>query len=80
MPKEPKDKRPRIASSRSTKKAADSAPAEEKATITFPNLEEMIRNRAYEFYEQRGREPGWDQDDWFRAEAEVRAQFKQRTA
>lgn len=36
-----------------------------------PNLEEEIRRRAYEFYEERGREHGHDLDDWVRAEAEV---------
>ena len=32
-----------------------------------PNLEESIRRRAYELYEQRGREDGHDVDDWVRA-------------
>jgi hypothetical protein len=36
-----------------------------------PNLEEEIRCRAYELYEQRGRKDGHDVDDWLRAEAEV---------
>jgi hypothetical protein len=36
-----------------------------------PNLEEAIRRRAYELYEQRGREDGYDVEDWVRAEAEV---------
>jgi hypothetical protein len=35
------------------------------------NLEEEIRHRAYEIYEERGREDGHDLDDWLRAEAEV---------
>lgn len=38
---------------------------------SHPNLEEEIRHRAYELYEQRGREDGHDLDDWFRAEAET---------
>ncbi len=38
---------------------------------THPNLHEEIRSRAYELYEQRGREDGHDMDDWLRAEAEV---------
>jgi hypothetical protein len=41
------------------------------ATETHPNLEEEIRRRAYELYEERGREDGRDLDDWLRAEAEV---------
>ncbi|HLI62466.1 MAG TPA: DUF2934 domain-containing protein [Terriglobales bacterium] len=33
--------------------------------------EELIRKRAYEFYEQRGCEHGHDLEDWLKAEAEV---------
>ena len=36
-----------------------------------PNLEEEIRRRAFELYEERGREHGHDIEDWVRAEAEV---------
>ncbi len=44
-----------------------------------PDLENEIRNRAYELYEKRGRQDGKAQDDWFQAEAEVRSRFS-RTA
>ena len=37
------------------------------------NLEEKIRRRAYELYEQRGRHHGHDLDDWLRAEADITA-------
>jgi len=30
-----------------------------------------IRERAYELYESRGREPGQDEQDWLRAEQEI---------
>lgn len=43
------------------------------------SIEEQIRRRAYELYEQRGREDGRDLEDWYRAEAEV-AQKKARAA
>jgi len=33
--------------------------------------QEMIRERAYELYESRGREPGQDEQDWLRAEREI---------
>jgi hypothetical protein len=33
--------------------------------------QEMIRARAYELYEGRGREPGQDEQDWFLAEQEI---------
>jgi hypothetical protein len=36
------------------------------------DVEDRIRQRAYEFYEQEGRQEGRDQEHWFRAEAEVR--------
>jgi hypothetical protein len=35
------------------------------------DLEEQIRRRAYELYEQRGRVGGYALDDWLQAEAEV---------
>jgi hypothetical protein len=31
----------------------------------------MIRARAYELYEDRGHEPGQDEQDWLRAEREI---------
>jgi len=33
--------------------------------------EEYIRLRAYQIYEQRGRQDGHDVDDWLEAEAEI---------
>ena len=33
--------------------------------------EELIRKRAYEFYEERGFENGHDIEDWLKAEAEI---------
>jgi Protein of unknown function (DUF2934) len=33
--------------------------------------EDIIRTRAYRFYEDRGCEDGHDLEDWLRAEAEV---------
>ena len=39
---------------------------------TLPtDLQEQIRSRAYEIYEQRNRTEGRDLDDWLQAEAEV---------
>ncbi len=37
-------------------------------TVSSPDL---IRERAYELYETRGREPGQDEQDWLRAEQEI---------
>lgn len=36
------------------------------------DLEDQIRQRAYELFEQEGRQEGRDQEYWFRAEAEIR--------
>lgn len=33
-------------------------------------LQDQIRARAYQLYEQRGRDDGHDLDDWLKAEAE----------
>jgi hypothetical protein len=33
--------------------------------------EDLIRLRAYQLYEERGREEGHELDDWLKAEAEV---------
>jgi hypothetical protein len=35
------------------------------------DLEEEVRRRAYQIYEQRGATPGSDIEDWLRAEAEI---------
>ncbi len=43
------------------------------------NIEDQIRRRAYELYEQRGMEDGHDVEDWLRAEEEV-AQKRSRFA
>jgi hypothetical protein len=37
---------------------------------TVPS-QDMIRVRAYELYESRGRENGQDEQDWLRAEQEI---------
>ena len=45
-----------------------------QTTESTANLLEQIRLRAYELYEQRGREDGRDLDDWLQAESEVKQQ------
>lgn len=35
-------------------------------------VDDDVRRRAYEIWEQRGRQHGKDADDWFRAESEIR--------
>jgi hypothetical protein len=45
--------------------------ATKQTTESSVELQEQIRLRAYELYEQRGREDGRDLEDWLRAESEV---------
>ncbi len=46
-------------------------------TTAHPSIEEEIRRRAYELYEERGRRHGFEQEDWARAEEEVRNKYQQ---
>jgi hypothetical protein len=39
---------------------------------TRSGSDDQVRRRAYELWEQRGRQHGKDADDWFRAESELR--------
>jgi len=39
-------------------------------------VEEEIRIRAYELFEQRGRQEGFHDEDWVRAESEVLAKYR----
>ncbi|HYL15004.1 MAG TPA: DUF2934 domain-containing protein [Terriglobales bacterium] len=43
-------------------------------------LEDQIRLRAYELYEERGRPDGHEIEDWLRAEAEVKGTAVKTTA
>ena len=45
-----------------------------ETTMPIASLAEQIRNRAYQLWEQRGREDGHDVEDWTQAEAEILAQ------
>ena len=51
-------------------------PKKQPATVTSEpqelELEHQIRLRAYELYEECGREDGHELDDWLRAEEEIR--------
>jgi hypothetical protein len=73
--------------------AAAAAPARSDAGIprppqpssdpdSFERLNEMIRLRAYELYEKRGRGEGLglEEQDWLQAEEEVMEQYRKRTA
>lgn len=53
------------------KPAASAPPMSLPQTETPFGLEDDIRRRAYELYEQDGRQEGRDREHWLRAEAEV---------
>jgi len=62
--------------------SADLRPTEPKKHVppTPINVEEEVRRRAYELSEQRGFVPGHESDDWFVAEKEVMARYRQHSA
>jgi Protein of unknown function (DUF2934) len=39
------------------------------------DMQERIRQRAYELYEERGRHDGHDEEDWAQAEEQIRGEF-----
>ena len=45
--------------------------------VESSDIENRIRDRAYQLYEQRGSVDGFALDDWFQAEAEVLRAQKQ---
>ncbi len=51
-----------------------------KVTTQAVDMQDVIRARAYELYQQRGGDHGRDTEDWLRAEAEVLSRFGARTA
>jgi len=62
-----------------TKSAKKATGVVETQTATSVDLAEEIRQRAYELYAERGFTNGNPEEDWLRAEAEVRARYP-RTA
>jgi DUF2934 family protein len=40
-------------------------------TLEDPDFRLAVASRAYQFYESRGREDGHDEEDWYRAEADL---------
>ncbi len=62
------------------------SPKPTSATMKSPTTEftteteEHIRERAYELYEQRGREDGHDLEDWLQAESELNLRHRKAIA
>jgi Protein of unknown function (DUF2934) len=59
-----------------TPKLSESRRVRERAALPSASPEidaqQKIQQRAYELYEERGREDGHAEEDWLRAEAEIR--------
>ncbi|HZS28285.1 MAG TPA: DUF2934 domain-containing protein [Candidatus Angelobacter sp.] len=52
----------------------------ESAATQHSNLEEKVRQRAYELFQERGGKHGYAEQDWLRAEAEILGHSGRRTA
>ena len=52
------------------------SPANVPATQLHPGIEEEIRQRAYELYVERGRQDGFEAEDWARAETEILGRYQ----
>ena len=66
---------PAVTSQKETRSKVTSIPSTSRAAISHSSMPEpakhVIRQRAYELYEKRGREDGHAEEDWLHAEAEV---------
>ena len=58
-----------------TEQLSTGVPLENSASTSV--LEQAIRERAYELYEQRGKQDGQAEEDWLRAELELRSETPQ---
>lgn len=72
MPKAARSKKNTNGDSATPKKMASvtAMPSVAMSNLTS-SMEEQIRQRAYELWEERGRQHGFAEQDWLRAEAEV---------
>lgn len=70
MPRAKTSKAPKNGNGKTVATQATMAPSGNGSQV---DLEALIRQRAYELSEQRGFEPGREQEDWFTAEQQVRA-------
>jgi len=52
----------------------------ESSATAQSNLQERVRQRAYELFQERGGQHGNAEEDWARAEAEILGHSERRTA
>lgn len=57
--------------SKSSHRATRENRADSNSGKLSQNVHSLIEQRAYELYEHRGRQDGYDLDDWLHAEREV---------
>ena len=57
------------------KKAKNPTPSSGSLNPTPIDLEAQIRQRAYELYVERGRLDGFENEDWLKAEQEIRGRL-----
>jgi hypothetical protein len=53
---------------------------ESRKNVVPINLDDEIRRRAYELYQQRGFGSGSEAEDWLNAEREIRQRYRQQSA
>jgi hypothetical protein len=53
---------------------------EQRRNVVPINVEDEIRQRAYEIFRQRGQAPGSEAEDWLAAEREVMQRYRQQRA
>jgi hypothetical protein len=56
---------------RNTRTTAETPTATFTESISAFDTHEQIRRRAHDLYEQRGKQDGFADQDWFQAEAEI---------
>jgi hypothetical protein len=76
-PRTPRSNSKKSGNGNSTSAATPALAVDVKKNVVPINLEEEIRRRAYELFEQRAGAPGSEQEDWLRAEGEVLARYQQ---
>ncbi len=55
----------------STEATQPETAVEERDALLRSTRDQEIRNRAYEIYQQRGGQPGYELEDWLQAEREL---------
>jgi hypothetical protein len=68
---------PKIAITPELRKKLEVVKSEPRRVVPI-NVEEEIRRRAYELYQQRGARPGGEREDWLAAEREVKQRYQQQ--